>query len=163
MQQLDPKAIWIFFVRFLIIIIVFGFIFGIYGVAFLVTYGLIAVESLPSLLIAFVIAVALFAYVWARLSVYYYRYELTEAVFKKEYGVIYKRYVSIPYERVQNVDIGRGLVARILGLSTLVIQTAGMSGTARSEGVLPGLLKEIAEELREEIINKVGKSKNQGL
>ena len=72
-------------------------------------------------------------------------------------GVINKKYVSIPYSRIQNVDINRGLLERMFGLSTLKIQTAGASATTSlgsrgAEGVLPGLSQEVAEQLRGELI-----------
>jgi len=103
-------------------------------------------------------------FVWAKLSYHFYRYELTEAGFRKELGVIYKKYVTIPYDRIQNVDIYRGIAARILGLSDLNIQTAGTSmQTMRGEGRLPGLSREVAEQLRDELIQRARQSKNQGL
>ena len=110
--------------------------------------------------------------VWSKLSYHYYRYELTEDGFRKESGVISKKYVTIPYERIQNVDIYRGLIARILGLSDLNIQTAGASAvvtrkggamSAGAEGRLPGVSKEDAELLRDELVKRSRQSKNQGL
>jgi len=110
-------------------------------------------------------------FVWAKLTYHFYRYELTDAGFRKELGVIYKKYVTIPYDRIQNVDIYRGILARILGLSDLNIQTAGMSATVGrygvsgggSEGRLPALSLEVAEQLRDELIQRARQSKNQGL
>ncbi len=87
--------------------------------------------------------------------------------FRKELGVIWKRYVTIPYDRIQNVDIYRGVIARLLGLSDLNIQTAGATfGSGRSafsEGRLLGLSRDIAEKLRDELILRARHSKNQGL
>ena len=87
----------------------------------------------------------------------------TKNSFKKEYGVIRKKYVSIPYNRIQNVDIYRGIWARFLGLSDLHIQTAGMGGKIGTEGRLPGLSKKTAEIIRKKLIKKVTQNKNQGL
>jgi putative membrane protein len=97
----------------------------------------------------------------------FWRYEIGDEAFKMEQGVIWKRYVSIPYERIQNVDIHRGVFARIFGLSDLRIQTAGFGGMYGSwghfaEGNLPGIEREKAERLREELIAKVKRTK-QGL
>lgn len=101
------------------------------------------------------------------MSYKYYRYELREDGFRKELGVIWKKYTTIPYDRIQNVDIYRGVIDRILGLSELHIQTAGMSGFgqwgALSEGRLPGLLPETAEKLRDELIKRVRNSKGQNV
>ena len=80
---------------------------------------------------------------------------------------IWKRYVSIPYARIQNVDIHRGLLARILGLSDILIHTAGYGGIGSrgigSEGRLPGLDKVEAERIREELLQKARKSGNSGI
>lgn len=111
---------------------------------------------------------ALLNFIWSQLSYHFYKYELREDGFRIEHGVIWKKYVTIPYERIQNVDIYRGLLARLLGLSDLNIQTAGMSTPVgsyggASEGRLPGLSPEVAEELRDELIKKARGSKGQGL
>ena len=117
--------------------------------------------------VGIVILTIIFLYIWARLTYRFYRYEFTENAVKKEHGVIWKKYVSIPYDRVQNVDIHRGVVARLLGLSDLQIQTAGgiTAGSygAFAEGRLPGIAKDEAERLREELVQRVQKSRGQGL
>lgn len=100
-------------------------------------------------------------YFWARLTYSNYKYELLNNGFRKESGIIWKSYVTIPYERIQNVDIYRGFWARVLGLSDLQIQTAGMSALtgrgamgAGAEGRLPAVSKEEAERLRDELIKR---------
>ena len=78
---------------------------------------------------------------------------------------------QFPYERIQNVDIYRGIFTRLLGLSDLQIQTAGMSATigrygafgVAAEGRLPGISKEEAETLRDELIRRARGHKNQGI
>lgn len=114
----------------------------------------------------FVIAILILNFIWAKLTWRFYKYELRDDGFRKEHGVIWKKYVTIPYERIQNVDIYRGLLARIFGLSDLNIQTAGMSSTmgsygGGSEGRLPGLSPEVAEQLRDELVKRA-KGKHQG-
>lgn len=100
---------------------------------------------------------------WAKLVYKNYFYELTNKSFRKERGVIGKKYVDIPYTRIQNIDIHRGLIARIIGLSDLYIQTAGMSGQIGAEGTLPGLDPQEAIRLRDELISKIDLQKEQGL
>jgi len=115
------------------------------------------------------IAVIVISFVWAKLTYHFYRYELTENGFRKEYGVIYKKYVTIPYGRIQNIDIYRGILSRILGLSDLNIQTAGSSAVVGkygalgigAEGRLPALSKDEAEKVRDELISRT-QNKNQG-
>lgn len=156
MQQLDPKAVWLFF---------FTTVMGWFWTVLVITFYVFPfiMESVfqddalyfggvITTLVAITIVVSLFSYIWAKLSYSNYKYELTDAGFRKEHGVIMKRYVTVPYDRIQNVDILRGLIARIFGLSDLHIQTAGMSGAAGSEGRLPGVSPEMAEQLRDELI-----------
>jgi uncharacterized membrane protein YdbT with pleckstrin-like domain len=91
-------------------------------------------------------------YGWAVLVHRFYRYELRESEFRQEYGVLNKKYASVPYGRIQNVDVNRNLLERIFGLSELQIHTAGES-TASSEGRLPGLAPETAEQLRDQLLD----------
>lgn len=168
MKQLDPKAVWLFF---------FSSISGFFVIALILSFGVGAfIQSLieeevievgPVFGFGKIIIPVLFmlivSYVWAKLSYRFYKYELTDAGFRKEYGVIWKKYVTIPYDRIQNVDIYRGIIARILGLSDLNIQTAGGTANAMMEGRLPGVSKEVAEQLRDELINRIRRPNGQGL
>jgi len=174
MQKLDSRAVWLFFISLILrwsFIIVF---LGIYFILFLafrfVGFGLdvSSLESLnwPLVIISVILVFLVIFWIWAKLTHYFYRYELGEDGFRKENGVIWKKYVTIPYAKIQNVDIYRGLVARILGLSDLHIQTAGASVSVShkygrgAEGRLPGLSREVAEQLRDELINRARRIQN---
>lgn len=175
MKQLDPKAVWFFFFKYcagiFFMMIVFSIPFVILSTVVsseltntsAAVFPLIFLGGWWSLFLGFLVL----GYIWSYYSYKFYKYEVREDGFRKEHGVIWKKYVTIPYERIQNVDIYRGLLARILGLSDLNIQTAGMSTTVGSyggvsEGRLPGLNPKVAEELRDELIKKA-RGKNQGL
>lgn len=174
MQQLDPKSVWLFFIGSILRWFIFIIIFAIYGVIILSDLD----KSAPSFgflkwLWVIIPALLIFFWVWAKLTYHFYRYELREDGFRKELGVIWKKYVTIPYDRIQNVDIYRGVIARILGLSDLNIQTAGASAQVShygtwglgAEGRLPGLSREVAEQLRDELVKRARQSRttNQGL
>ena len=62
---------------------------------------------------------------------YYYRfeYELTENTFDVSSGVISRRSREIPYRRIQNVDVRQGVLARLLNLATVSVETAGGGDT----------------------------------
>lgn len=171
MKQLHPRAVWLFFIN-LIGLSATGVIIAFFIVLFLIADSFLgsdawALTSFGSIYLAGLILFLVILYIWAKLTYRYYRYEFTETAFKKEHGIIWKKYVSIPYDRVQNIDIYRGITARLLGLSDLQIQTAGgiTAGSygAYSEGRLPGLAKEDAERIREELIQRVQRAKGQGL
>jgi uncharacterized membrane protein YdbT with pleckstrin-like domain len=179
MQQLDPKAIWLFFIRFLFVWVWIGIILAFVLASFWAENETDIDPQIFSgqttLLGLIVVGISIAgSFIWAKLSWRFYRYELREDGFRKELGVIWKKYTTIPYERIQNVDIQRGLVARLLGLSDLQIQTAGSSAVYSryggrglgAEGVLPGVSREKAEELRDELIRRARGSRmgsNQGL
>lgn len=81
-----------------------------------------------------------------------------------EYGIINKRHVTIPYRQIQNVNITRTLIDRILGIGKLEIESAGSShdvkkdivgGTrSKAEGFLPGLTLKEAEHLHDLLLQK---------
>ena len=169
MEKLNPKAVWVFFFQFLGIGLVLALILGWLSAPIAGVFGL----GFGWWMLIFFVIIWLFgSYGWAKLCYNAYKFELSEDVFKKEHGVIWKRYVSIPYERIQNIDIQRGILARILGLSDLMIQTAGYAGAYQGggllgglgrrdpEGRLPALSKERAEEIREELIRKTKETKS---
>ena len=58
-----------------------------------------------------------------------YQYTFTTNTFDIESGVLNRREREIPYGRVQNVDISRNIVQRLLGLSAINIETAGGGST----------------------------------
>jgi membrane protein YdbS with pleckstrin-like domain len=73
-------------------------------------------------------------------------------------GILFRRQVAAPYGRLQLVDISRGPLTRLLGLSELRVVTA-----AASSGVtIPGLPIVEAENLRDHLI-AVAESRRAGL
>jgi len=62
---------------------------------------------------------------------YYKRfsYELTDDTFDIRSGVFSRREREIPYGRIQNVDISRNVLQRLVGLSAVNIETAGGGST----------------------------------
>ncbi len=175
MKHLDPKTIWLFFfsqlfsmIAFVIIIssIFLNMFYAVQEAEYTLgdIFGTLSVIGLFAAIIGIAIA-----WMWSRLVYNNYKYELAEIGFKKEEGVIIKKYVTIPYDRIQNVDIYRGVMARLLGLSDLHIQTAGMSapsgryGMMGTEGRLIGLSQVDAELLRDELIMRARASKSQGI
>ena len=63
-------------------------------------------------------------------------------------GILFQRFVAVPYGRMQLVDINRGPLTRALGLSELKFVTA-----AASSGVtIPGLPEADADELRDRLV-----------
>lgn len=73
-------------------------------------------------------------------------------------GIMFQRFVAVPYGRMQLIDINRGPLGRMLGLADLKFVTA-----AATTGVtLPGLLTEDADTLRDRLVD-LAESRRSGL
>jgi hypothetical protein len=85
-------------------------------------------------------------------------YQLREDDLLFRRGIMFQRFVSVPYGRMQLVDITRGPVARWLGLADLKFVTA-----AASTGVaIPGLPEADADALRDHLVT-LAESRRAGL
>ncbi len=67
------------------------------------------------------------------------------------HGVFRKTSAVVPYVRVQHIDTNRGPLERILGLASLRVYTAGSKG---ADMRVPGLSKDRAEEMQDELKSK---------
>lgn len=82
------------------------------------------------------------------------RYEIHEDEVIVRAGVITKSVKHVPYRTVTNLKVARGPFDRLLGIGTVDVQTAGMSGQQGAEEHLVGLreyqetYEEIARSLR---------------
>lgn len=118
-------------------------------------------EPLVLVILAVIVLVpVLLFFVWVGL---YYKsmwYELREDEITWKRGVWFRTTGIVPYNRVTNIDVRQGPVMRLLGISTLAVQTAGYSGQAVPEIRIEGM--EHAEELRELIRSLVREPGNSG-
>jgi uncharacterized protein len=73
-------------------------------------------------------------------------------------GIMFQRFVAVPYGRMQLVDINRGPLARAVGLSELKLVTAA----AASNVTVPGLPEADAEALRDHLV-ELAESRRAGL
>lgn len=167
MKQLHPNAVTVFYISGVITSL---FIFGILD--FIIAMPLVGVaieegfiEGIFILFAAIAITTIIsfvLPYPLAQLSYQNFRYQLQDNQIVIERGIIWKRHVSIPYSRIQNIDIIRGPISRYLGLSDIQIQTAGISGAMLVEGRIPAVSPEEAENIKNEVLSKL-KSTSQGL
>lgn len=96
------------------------------------------------------IAVAL---VWPPLVYRRWRYRLAHDALELERGVIVHRRSAVPYSRVQQIDVTRGVLDRMLGLSVAKLLTA----SAGTDGSVPGLTPEEAEAFRRRVLERAGR------
>lgn len=69
-----------------------------------------------------------------------------------QHGVLTHRTSLVPYARIQQIDVQRGPLERMLGLSSLVLRTAA----ATTDATVPGVAAEHAEQLRLELCRRAG-------
>lgn len=176
--MLHPGVKWLWRAQYLFgAIILSGFV-GIWGgglvYAILSNNQPMSLKTVFVMIAAFVLAMVIITIineVYLRLAYNRWFYELTPEGLKIEKGIIWKRYSSIPYERIQNIDIRRGIFARYFDYSELNIQTAGYSGMPTrgagiygSEGYIPAVDMKHAEEIRDFILKKIARrTHSQGL
>jgi membrane protein YdbS with pleckstrin-like domain len=142
---------------FTIMFFIFFFLFEIFEI-------FVTNDLLMLLLICILVPIILgffISYLWASLYWNKYNFVLGEERITITRGVIGKRIVNIPYERVQNVNIWRGALDRIFGLYSVQIETAGgfgIRGTGgygsrmTAEGEIQGLTN--PEPIAEYILSK---------
>jgi membrane protein YdbS with pleckstrin-like domain len=67
-------------------------------------------------------------------------------------GLMTQVHTVVPLDRVQHIDIAQGPLERSFGVSRLIVHTAG---TLHSQVLLPGLPRETAERMRNEIRERI--------
>ena len=85
-------------------------------------------------------AVAVFLY-WRR-----FEYRVGQSEIRIDSGIFSRTHRSIPFDRVQDVDITQGPVARLLGLAQVKFETGASAG--QEEGVIQAIALSRAEEIR---------------
>ena len=112
-------------------------------------------EGIRAFLLAFLISSLVAGGFWvvAQLLVgpYYnsLRYEVEEDEVIVHAGIWTQSVKHVPYRTVTNLTVKRDVLDRILGIGTLCIQTAGMSGQKGAEETLAGM--ETAQEVYETV------------
>lgn len=133
----------------------------------IIVFQFLSVTDITGAVIIFIILIVVvlsLGEIWVRMAYNRWFYEFTDSNLRQERGVIWKTYSNVPYDRIQNIDIRRGIIARILGFSSVHIQTAGYSVSPNgagygAEGYIPAVEIKEAENIRDFIIKKVHKGK----
>lgn len=169
-KSLHFGAKWIFRLGVFWTAIFLSIFLGSFLIPFMIGFEFFSVTNIAGATIIFIIlivSILALGEIWVRLAYKNWSYEFTDSNLKQERGVIWKTYSNVPYDRIQNIDIRRGIIARILGFSSVHIQTAGYSVSPNgagygAEGYIPAVDIKEAENIRDFIIKKVHKGR-QGL
>lgn len=78
-----------------------------------------------------------------------WRWGMDDELLVLRWGILWHHERAIPISRLQHVDLSRGPIERLLGLTTLIVHTAG---TTSASFDLPGLADAQARSLRDRIL-----------
>ncbi len=129
-----------------------GLFFPLAGISVAGYFLLPAVRWLPAVLALVILLLGVTWYPGARYR--RWRWQLTDRALDMNYGVLVHRHEAVPYFRVQQIDIERGPVDRLLGLATLQVTTASASGS----GSLPGIAEGDAPLVRQELLRRAAEA-----
>ncbi len=153
-QKLDPKAKTAMRVRYFLMFIIWLIVAAIFYVlikddsfADFYLYGIVGIS------VIFAIIVIAFP------KIYYdhYRYKITSDEIDIRKGIIILRHIVVPIERVHQVEVSRGPITSMFGLSHVIITTAG--GIETVDYLVTDVAETIIEELKE-IVNKIVRERN---
>ena len=89
---------------------------------------------------------------WTALVWRGWQFRIGEDALHLRHGVLVRRESTIPFHRVQHIDLEAGPLERRMGLTSLVLRTA----SASSDATIPGIDASEANDLREQILRLVG-------
>jgi membrane protein YdbS with pleckstrin-like domain len=89
---------------------------------------------------------------WARLRWARWRWRAFADALEVRHGVVNQKISLVPYHRIQQIDVRRGPVERLLGLSSLILRTAA----ATTDAEVPGISAEHADALRLALLHRAG-------
>lgn len=111
-------------------------------------YGFLAILALLIIILLVIGIVMLVRFISYR----YIWYEYAGDEFSYYSGIISKKRVHIPYQRIQSINQKASLFQRIAGVCTVSIETAG--GAENKAVILPYVEKSAAEALRRELFER---------
>jgi uncharacterized protein len=153
--RVSPKLVWTELVQVVIVGVVITAGCFLIGVA----NGLGSVAGIVWTCIAAAAAVvALLVAVFTPRRVRAIGYALRDDDLVLRRGLMWQRFTAVPYGRLQLVDVSRGPLLRVLGLSELKFVTAAASTNVR----IPGIPSASADELRDRLVD-LAESRRAGL
>jgi uncharacterized membrane protein YdbT with pleckstrin-like domain len=159
-EKLGAKTFIIFLIKHLPLLIIFIFLLAAaisvkpyipYNYA---QYGNWTVSGL----VAIILIIALIDLLATWLEFIRYKIFITPDSIKINRGILSEEQIGIPFRRLQDATIKRGIFYQLIGASSLVLNILGEEGstplTAESRIVLPALDKDLALKIQDVILKK---------
>jgi uncharacterized membrane protein YdbT with pleckstrin-like domain len=156
-RSVTPDRKYLFRMRLIATIVALAILAG--GILLGIVLGITGEIRLSGAMVLFFVSVVLNGFWWLialiLIGPYYHslRYEVQDDEVVVNAGIWTKSVKHVPYRTVTNMQVKRDVVDRWLGIGTLNIQTAGMSGQTGAEERLVGLsgVQEVYESVAEEL------------
>lgn len=99
---------------------------------------------------ALILAVAMLALMLVSVFIYWRKFEFRVGAneIRIDSGIFSRTHRSIPFDRIQDVDISQGPFARLFGIARVKFETGASSSPTADEGVLQAIPLDRAEQLR---------------
>ena len=138
---MDRKYLKILFIRIAVFILILAGAFT----AFLILIE----EKVPTLVLIIIISILIFIIAYPVLiTVFGFSrkgYLVREKDLSYQKGLITYKLITVPFNRIQHVEVNQGILAKFFKLSSVKIYTAGGNASDLS---IPGLPTEIAQNLK---------------
>lgn len=149
-NRLNSNYLKIIYIRIAIITLLLG--------GGLIAFLTFSDEEIPYLMLAAIIAVPavliVYSVIISNLGFPKKGYLLREKDISYKRGLIFYKQISVTFNRVQHVEVSQGILAKMFGLSSVKIFTAGGSASDLS---IPGLLTGDAQKLKAFISEKISR------
>lgn len=142
----------IFWILFTLTIILVSSVGGELSQGLDIAFVLAGPALILAVFVTFVLIIAGLVFLIRWLSWKHLTYQCQTETFEIRKGILFKKAIHIPYERIQGIDQKMSLLQRLLGLCTVKIDTA--AGSENESADLPYLTKADAEALRAELITR---------
>ena len=162
-MQLNPQVKYVWLINFFRKIILYTILLIILDVTFLKDFlnnEIIRNEfesfdfKIPSLIIPFLyFSISSIFYIFLAFFGYqFWEFEIKENEIELKRGIFTKVITTVPFNRVQHIDLRQSFIERWFDLSSLYIYTAGTKG---SDLAIPGLPKYYSENLKNYLKNYI--------
>ncbi|MBI2706444.1 MAG: PH domain-containing protein [Actinobacteria bacterium] len=88
----------------------------------------------------------------AALSYRFWSWSAHEDAIELSHGVVFRHLSVVPFHRVQQIDVTRDPLERVLGIATLILRSAAATTDAR----IPGITLDETDPLRHALLERAG-------
>lgn len=143
-QRISPIAIVYFTVKF-----IYGLVGNVVYIAPAILIGYKEVLANPHIWLPVSLAAVCLLLLATFLSFYFFQYRLTNEHIEIRSGVFAKKYINLPFTRIQNVKLEQPIYYRPFGFTCLQLDTAG---SAKQEAKVVALKVDFAERVKKKIL-----------